>query len=375
MSLATDYTSRRRFLKSACLLPAVAKSLVALAQIDKAKIPFVDGLCSLTWASPGDRTASGLSGVISDVSGVERVTQSDGSTAFRRTYDATTRSIVGTRQALRENPDVFLATNGTEIKEAFLNGKSAVFLQIQGGGEIVGDDLSRIDLLKELGLRILQITHHHNNPLGGGALERELSGLTELGHEAIERMNALGVIPDLSHASDQTAIDTLNTSDKPVILSHGAARALVNNGRCVPDEVIRGIAESGGVMGIFMMSFWLTTDPVPTVGSFLKQIQHVINVGGIDSVGIANDFPLAGIRGLINSNNSEVVKNYFRWWDSIAELGVLGFDKRPVHVAIPELNNIHRMHTIQDALEKRGHTSSDVEKIMGGNWIRALSES
>jgi membrane dipeptidase len=190
-------------------------------------------------------------------------------------------------------------------------------------------------------------------------------------------MNSLGVIPDLSHASDQTALDTLRTSKKPVILSHGAARALVNNARCAPDNVIRGIADSGGVMGIFMMSFWLTTDAVPTVESYLKQIRHIIKVGGIDAVGIANDFPLSGEQSLIaaKNNNAEAVKGYLPWWDSIAKLGVLGFDKRPVHVAIPELNNIQRVHTIHKALVKDGFKPREVEKIMGGNWIRVLTDS
>jgi membrane dipeptidase len=126
-----------------------------------------------------------------------------------------------------------------------------------------------------------------------------------------------------------------------------------------------------------MMSFWLTNEAVPTVESYLKQIRHVIKVGGIDAVGIANDFPLSGEQSLIEAknNNAEAVKGYLPWWDSIAKLGILGFDKRPVHVAIPELNNIRRVYTIHEALEKSGFRSREIEKIMGGNWIRVLTES
>lgn len=375
MSHFTNRYSRRRFLEST-LATAVALPAVAQTKLEKTDMPYVDGLCLGVLSKPEEIRAAGLSGLLADVSSGEMIKDSDGSQRFQRTFEACSRSIVAARQRLRKLDNVFLATDGRQIGEAFKRGRTAVFLQIQGGGEAVGEDLSRIDLFRELGLRVLQITHHHNNPLGGGGLERAPSGLTKLGFEAVERMNALGVIADLSHASDQTSLDVLKTSKQPVIISHGAARALVNNARCAPDEVIRGVANSGGVMGIFMMSFWLTTDPVPTIESWLKQLRHVIKVGGIDAVGIANDFPLSGEPSLIRAknDNSQAVKNYLPWWDSIAKLGVLGFDQRPAHVAIPELNNIRRLHTIRAALEKGGFSSREVQKIMGGNWARALAE-
>jgi membrane dipeptidase len=375
MSHFTHHHSRRRFLKSA-LTAAVAFPAAAQTKLEKTDMPYVDGLCLDVLSNPEEIRAAGLAGLLADVSAGEMIKASDGSQRFQRPFVACSRSIVAARQKLRKLDNVFLATDGRQIGEAFKRGRAAVFLQIQGGGEAVGEDLSRIDLFRELGLRVLQITHHHNNPLGGGGLERAPSGLTKLGFEAIERMNALGVIADLSHASDQTSLDVLKTSKQPVILSHGAARALVNNARCAPDEVIRGVANSGGVMGIFMMSFWLTTDSVPTVEAWLKQLRHIIKVGGIDAAGIANDFPLSGERSLIQAknNNSEAVKNYFPWWDSISKMGVLGFDQRPAHVAIPELNNIRRLHIIRGALEKSGFSSREVQKIMGGNWARVLAE-
>ncbi|MEJ7577041.1 MAG: membrane dipeptidase [Pyrinomonadaceae bacterium] len=376
MAHFTTSHSRRDFL-AASMVAAVAASITVKAKPKKTNIPYVDGLCLNVLGKPDDIRASGLTALIADVSDGAPVKLSDGSERYRRTFEACLRSIVATRQKLRGMNDAFLATNSRQIKDAFKSEKTAVFLQIQGGGEAVGEDLSRIDLFHELGLRVLQITHHHNNPLGGGGIERTQSGLTKLGFEAVKQMNALGIIPDLSHASDLTALDVLKTSRKPVILSHGAARALVNNARCAPDEVIRRVATSGGVMGIFMMSFWLTYDSAPTIEALVKQIRHVIKIGGIDAVGISNDFPLSGEANLIKAknNNSEAVKAYLDWWDAIAKMGVLGFDRRPTHVAIPELNNIRRMYTIHAALERGGFKAGEVEKIIGGNWIRVLTES
>ncbi len=365
--------TRRDFLQAASLFVAV--SVTAQPANARSGFPFVDGLCLDVFEGPKEIRASGLTAVVTDMSATQQVPTADGTPKWQRTFEATTRKMVAARQLLRTMPDVFLATQGASIREAFKKKQTAVFFQVQGGGEIVGTELSRIDLLSELGLRILQITHHNDNPLGGGSLERTTSGLTKLGFDAVARLNSLDVIPDLSHASDQTGRDVLKTSKKPVIISHGAARAIVSNARCAPDEIIRGVADSGGVMGIFAMSFWLTSDPVPTIESYIRQIRHVINVGGIDSVGIANDFPLSGEASVIEAkgDNAVAVKNYWPWWDSIAKLGILGFDKRPGHVAIPELNNIARIQTIHDALASAKFKSAEIEKIMGANWIRVLN--
>jgi membrane dipeptidase len=129
------------------------------------------------------------------------------------------------------------------------------------------------------------------------------------------------------------------------------------------------------VVGIFSMSFWITMNPVPTIDDYILQLEHVIKVGGIEAVGISNDYDLLGEPNALklNNNNEEAVKGYFPWWKSQA--GILGFDELPRHIVIPELNNIRRLFTIQAALEKRGHSASEVEKIMGGNWVRVYTES
>ena len=373
---------RREFLERAGLLGFLA----ALQGVwgwggepaqQRPSMPFVDGLCFLP-SDLSDLPRSGLCAFILDVSRAERVASEDGSIRFYRSFEACSRSIVARRRMLRkeEGRGVFLATRGSQIGEAFRSGRTAVFFQFQGC-EPVGEDLSRLDLFYELGLRVQQITHHNNNPFGGGALERNPIGLTKLGFEGLERMNELGIIPDISHASDLTSMDVIRTSRKPVILSHGAARALVRNARCAPDEVIRGIAEGGGMTGIFMMSFWLTEDPEPEIEHLIRQIRHVIQLGGIESVGIANDFPMTGQTQLasIGNDNAQGVKGYLPWWKSIAQDGILGFDRLPQHVVIPQLNDIRRMFTIRLALEQAGFKAGEVEKIMGGNWIRVLTET
>ena len=358
-------------------LASLAPLLPVLANEGRPGLPYVDGLClDIPATSEADFAASGLAACIADVSAVERVPTTDGSIRYFRSFEACQRSIAAAGAALGKKRNAFLAGKGSEIKKAFQQGKTAVFLQFQGC-EPIGEDLARIDLFHKLGLRVLQITHHNNNPFGGGAIEKQWTGLTKLGIAGVERMNALGIIPDLSHASHLTGRDVLKASRKPVILSHGACRAIVNNARCMPDDVIRGIADSGGVMGIFMMSFWLTDEPTPTVDALVRQIRHVIKVGGREAAGIANDYSLSGEQNLVKlgNNNAEGIKGYLPWWEYVASQGILGFDRRPAHVVIPELNNIRRLFTIHAALEKAGFKAREVEKIMGGNWTRVLTET
>jgi membrane dipeptidase len=371
-----DQPSRRTFLQQAAAIAAAPHLASRASRRSQERIPYVDGLSFLP-DDPASFRESGLTAFILDASSGETVENEDGTARYYRSFEACSKSITAVRRSLRDEIDeAFLATRGSDVDDALRRGTTAVFLQFQGC-EPLGEDLARLDMFYELGLRVLQITHHHDNPFGGGALEVEHVGLTELGFQAVEQMNELGVIPDVSHGSDPTSLDVARTSTNPVILSHGAVRALVPNARCAPDEVVRAIADTGGMIGIFMMSFWLTTDPVPTVEHLLRQIRHVIDVGGIDAVGIANDYQITGHAGLteVNNNNAEGIKGYYPWWQSMAERGVFGFDELPEHVVIPELNDVHRMRTIHHALEAGGFTATQVEKVMGGNWIRVLKES
>jgi membrane dipeptidase len=197
--------NRRDFIKAAALASVAAVCTTGRTSTGETAYPFVDGLCLDIPDDPAEIKASGLSGFIFDASAVGEVKTPDGSPKWLRNYDDTLKRIAGVRAQLRKTSNAFLATDGSEIDRAFKEGKTAVFLQVQGGGEIVDTDLDRINVLREMGLRVLQMTHHHNNALAGGGIEKNPSGLTKLGYEAVERLNAVGVIPDLSHASDPTA--------------------------------------------------------------------------------------------------------------------------------------------------------------------------
>ena len=181
---------------------------------------------------------------------------------------------------------------------------------------------------------------------------------------------------DLSHSSDASAEQTLARAKGPIVQTHGAARAIVNNSRCSPDHVIKGIADSGGVFGVFMMSWWLTNEKVPRPEHYINHLRHIKNIAGADAVAIANDYPLRGhLKALSSGNNNTIaIDGYKQWWKNIGETGVLGFDREVNHIVVPELNHIKRMRTIEYLLSKSGFTSNEIDKVMGKNWHRVLND-
>ncbi|ABM26149.1 dipeptidase [Shewanella sp. JNE10-2] len=346
---------------------------------------YVDGLSFLP-DDLADVTASKLDAYLCDISAIETLQLPDGTQNYKRTYKACMESIKLAAKRVSDHPDILLqGLTGRDIQLARESKRTAVYFQIQGADCVEEDSdvnqWARLDEFHQQGLRILQLTHHYGNTFAGGALDNDANGglnkpLTAHGRELIAKLNHSNILVDLSHASAQTALDVAKISKSPVVQSHGAARGIVNHARCSPDEVIRAIANSGGVFGVFMMSFWLTPNPVPTINDYIRQLEYVMRVGGVDCVAIANDFPLRGQENLLalGNDNAQGIKEYQEWWYSLRAKNVLGFDAEPRHVVIPELNHIDRMERIDDALAKARFKSTDRDRFMGGNWQRVLNQ-
>jgi membrane dipeptidase len=344
-------------------------SAVSTIRSSHQRAPVFDGLSFLP-TNMSDIPASGLTGMICDVSEVEEVKDAQGFPRYLRTYAANEKALAAAVARIEGNDLVFVAHKGSELGT---RPGCAAFLQFQSC-ETLGGDIARVASFKEKGLSILQLTHHNNNAVAGGAIEPVQSGLTRFGRDVVREMNRAKIVPDVSHGSAATIIETAQLSKTPILYSHGACRTIVDHPRCIDDAGIRAIAKRGGVVGIFMMSFWLTRNPVPTLDHLIAHFRHVIRIGGIECVGVSNDFPMAGQENLLKlgNNNVEGVKEYLGWWKAMHARGVPGFAALPQHVVIPELNNIERMDRIQSALRKAGFKSRNVDRIMGENWRRVL---
>ena len=369
---------RRIFLKQLAGCSSIAalsacSNTYDYAAVVKEKRLYVDGL-SFVPDNAIDVKASQLDSFIADISAIEEVKLADGSVNYKRTYKACMKSIKEKTATMLAVPDIYhIAKKGSDIVAAKTNNKCTVFLQIQGADCVEGG-LEQVDEFHQLGLRVLQLTHHYNNVYAGGALSLEQKGLSRQGLALIDKLESKKMLIDLSHASVASAEDTLARAKGPIVQTHGAAQAIINNARCTPDHILKGIADSGGVFGVFMMSWWLTNEKIPRPEHFVQHIKHIRNVAGIDAVAIANDYPLKGHKkALASGNNNEVaIQGYDTWWQGLGAKGVLGFDRDVSHIVIPELNHIKRMRSIEYQLSKAQFSSAEIDKIMGKNWQRVL---
>ncbi|NQZ09500.1 MAG: membrane dipeptidase [Algicola sp.] len=368
---------RRRFIQS--IGAALAMSSIAgcvtqnLPKPSTAKRLYVDGL-SFVPEDHQDVKASQIDAFIVDISEIEQVKLADGSTNYKRTYKACMKSIKEQSATMRDHPDIYqIASKGSDIIKAKQADKCAVFLQIQGA-DCIEASLSQLDEFHDLGLRALQLTHHYDNVYAGGALSPGNNGLTNKGLALIDRLEQKKMLIDLSHSTVASAEQTLKRAKGPIVQTHGAARAIINNARCSPDNVIKGIADSGGVFGVFMMSWWLTYDTIPRPVHYIHHLKHIKNIAGAQAVAIANDYPLRGHKAALGAgnNNKVAIKGYDQWWKSLGKKGRLGFDRDVNHIVIPELNHIKRMRSIEYLLQQARFTSAEIDLVMGQNWQRVL---
>jgi membrane dipeptidase len=235
----------------------------------------------------------------------------------------------------------------------------------------VEDNLDRLAMFHKLGVRIMQITYNYRNFLGDGCLETEDGGLSVMGRDAVRLMNALGIAIDLSHVGDRTSLDAIALSTKPVLATHADARALTDLPRNKSDDVIRAIAETGGVVGasVYGPMLWNgDTSRRPTIDDFVRHLEHIVEVAGIDHVGFGTDLPAA----------KDLAKTAFeaanrRLWSGISTYGdAFGHD---IPARYPVDANAHaKLPNITDALVARGWRPRDIEAYLGGNFARVLGE-
>lgn len=231
-----------------------------------------------------------------------------------------------------EAGDAVLARNPSDALAAKRSGKLALIPALEGADGLEGD-IEHFRELHRLGLGLVQIVHFRANALGHiQTWPYSPGGLTAFGRDVVREANRLGVVIDLAHANSETIADVLAVSDHPVIFSHTGAAALQEGDRYLGDDDIRAIAAKGGVIGI-----WPNGDGLPHVRDMVRHIDHVKKLVGVDHVGIGSD-----LRGM--SAYSE------------------GFGEEA------------RFDAIDAALRASGFTAEEVDKVMGGNFVRVWTE-
>ena len=187
--------------------------------------------------------------------------------------------------------DIEIVRNIDELKNVEKVDKIGAFLSIEEG-EVIKGNIDNLKKVYEMGIRILTITWNYKNQLAYPGVEYNYKnkGLTKKGIEVIEECEELGIIPDVSHLSDGGFYDLIRVCKKPFIASHSNARAITNHPRNLDDNMIKLLAEKGGVMGINFCSDFLGQERVSSIQEIIFHIKHIKNVGGIDVLALGSDF-------------------------------------------------------------------------------------
>ena len=231
------------------------------------------------------------------------------------------------------------------------------------------NNLPRVALMKSFGLGIVQMSYNDRNVFADGCLVPQDRGLTEEGKALIAELNQQRLVIDFSHASKQTMLDGIRASSTPVVISHSACRALADRPRNTTDEVMRLLADKGGVIGIYLMPF-LTMGWAPMLEDLIMHIEHAINVCGEDHVGIGSDLSITPHQVTDTYRENHRVFVARRKSLGIAAPG----EDEEIFMFVPDLNSPRRMELIASALLQRGHSEARVKKIMGDNFMRVFRE-
>ena len=223
---------------------------------------------------------------------------------------------------------VEVARSASDLESAFARGSPSILPGIEGG-DFIGEDLDRIDEAHEAGARLLGLVHYSANTIGsiaygwGGRIvpEAERTGLSAFGKKVVARAEKLGMIVDLAHADEETAFAVLDASAKPPICSHTGPRALQAFPRYISDELMKRIAEAGGLIGLWL--FRIKDAGIPDLETFGNYAAHCASVVGPDHLSIGSD--INGVPG-----NAEGYVNPFDAPKLLETLSAKGFSRDEV---------------------------------------------
>ena len=260
---------------------------------------------------------------------------------------------------------VRLALTTEDIRRAKAEGRIAFVVSIEGAA-MIENEVDRIDVLYGFGMRSLGICYSEGNALGAGLKEPGHYGLTAFGQRSVRRMNQLGIAIDVSHANDQTSLDTIKLSRHPIFITHAGARALWDTPRLKPDEVIRACADKGGVIGIEAAPHTTITrkNLTHTIESFMEHFEYCVDLVGIDHVAFGPDTLFGDHVGLHSALREALSISASKGTAPYPQVEYVDGIENPAE-AFP---NVVRW------LVTHGYGDEDISKVIGGNIMRVLDE-
>ncbi len=254
-----------------------------------------------------------------------------------------------------------------DVQRAQETGRTGIVFGFQNCSPI-DNDVFLIEIFHQLGVRFMQLTYNNQSPLATGCYEDTDSGVTRFGKQAISEMNRVGMVVDMSHSAEQSTLDAIELSTRPIAITHANPTFFEPALRNKSDTVLRALGESGGMLGFSMYPFHLKDGPDCTLKSFCEMVARTADLMGVDHIGIGSDLcqsqPTSILTWMRNGRWS-IDKDYGEGSASNASW--------PAQPSWFE-NNLD-FGNIAAGLAEHGMHQDEIAKVMGGNWLRFFEQS
>jgi microsomal dipeptidase-like Zn-dependent dipeptidase len=256
---------------------------------------------------------------------------------------------------------IFQGFTGADVRRARREGRTAIFFGFQNPSPIE-DDIGLVEICYMLGARFMQLTYNNQSLLATGCYEEEDAGVTRMGREVIAEMNRVGMIVDMSHSGERSTLEAIETSTRPIAITHANPFFWHPARRNKSNDVLRALGQSGGMLGFSLYPHHLKGKSDCSLTSFCEMIARTADLIGVDSLGLGSD--------LCQDHPDSVVEwmRVGRWTKNIdygeGNSSDAGFPKMP-----DWFEDNRDFPNIKKGLLTHGFSEKDVAAIMGENWL------
>ena len=261
----------------------------------------------------------------------------------------------------KNNDLIFHGKNYKDIQKAKLEKKTAIFFGFQNCSPIE-DDINLIEKVYEKGCRFMQLTYNNQSLLATGCYEKNDSGVTNFGKEAIKEMNRLGIVIDMSHSAEKSTLDAIEISEKPIAITHANPIFWHNVVRNKSNKLLKILSENNGMLGLSLYAHHLKNSTNCTLESFCEMVARTADIMGIKNIGIGSDLCLYQPDSVV-----EWMRN--GTWTKTKNFGE-GSKKKPGFPKQPDwFIDSRGFKNLEKGLEKIGFNKTEVDGILGNNWF------
>jgi len=286
---------------------------------------------------------------------------------YHEDFDELQKIINSWNKHFRDNSDlIFLGKDFSDIEKAKLEKKTAIFFGFQNCSPIE-DDIGLIEKVHELGCRFMQLTYNNQSLLATGCYEKNDSGVTNFGKEAIKEMNRVGIVIDMSHSAEQSTLDAINISEKPIAITHANPSFWHAAKRNKSNHLLETLSDSGGMLGLSLYAHHLKGGTNCTLENFCEMTAKTAELMGVKNIGIGSDLCL---------NQPDNIVEWMRngTWSKAKNYGEGSKDKPGFPKQPNWFMDARGFKNLEIGLKKVGFNEDEVNGILGNNWYNFYKE-